>query len=114
LAVARTTSRGPRPARNGDPEWLHASTSPSAEAKFIDDAADRFNEHFAFGGSEYYCLGASLARLQRSSIFRGLLNRLPDIELGGEVHHPRSNFIGGIKRLNARFTPQSKRRRARS
>ena len=88
--------------------------SANRDEEIFDDpqtfnVARRFNEHLAFGTGEHYCLGASLARLQLNSIFRELLTRLPDIEVDGEVDYLRSNFIDGIKRMNVRFTPESRR-----
>ena len=80
--------------------------------------ADRFNvgrspnEHLAFGIGEHFCLGSNLARLEIRLMFEELLTRLPDIELAGPVHRLRSNFIGGIKRMPVRFTPERDRRRA--
>jgi cholest-4-en-3-one 26-monooxygenase len=74
--------------------------------------ADRFdvgrtpNEHLAFGIGEHFCLGSNLARLEIRLIFEELLTRLPDMELAGRVHRLRSNFIGGIKRMPVRFTPE--------
>jgi len=72
------------------------------------------NDHIAFGVGEHFCLGASLARLQLSSIFEEILTRLPDIEVHGPVRYLRSNFIDGIKEMRVRFTPESQRRRAAS
>ena len=72
------------------------------------------NDHIAFGVGEHFCLGASLARLQLSSIFEEILTRLPDIEVDGPVRYLRSNFIDGIKEMRVRFTPESQRRRAAS
>ena len=38
------------------------------------------NEHVAFGFGEHYCLGANLARLELQEIFRGIVERLHDME----------------------------------
>ena len=85
----------------------------SARASAFD--IDRWpNDHIAFGVGEHFCLGASLARLQLSSIFGEILTRLPDIEVDGPVRYLRSNFIDGIKEMRVRFTPESQRRRAAS
>jgi cytochrome P450 len=75
-------------------------------------AADRFdigrtpNDHIAFGLGEHFCLGAGLARLELRVMFETLLARLPDLALDGEVERLRSTFIGGIKHMPVRFTPQ--------
>lgn len=59
-----------------------------------------------FGGpGPHFCLGAHFARRQLATIFRGLLHRLPDIEMVGEPDYLRSNFINGIKHMTAEFTP---------
>ena len=64
------------------------------------------NEHLSFGVGQHFCLGASLARLELRVIFEELLERLPDLELSGEVRRLRSNFINGIKSMPVRFTPE--------
>jgi cytochrome P450 len=56
------------------------------------------------GGGPHYCLGVHLAKTQLRSIFRELLSRLADLEVGVPEYSP-SNFINGVKRLPARFTP---------
>jgi cholest-4-en-3-one 26-monooxygenase len=64
------------------------------------------NDHIAFGIGEHFCLGTGLARLEIRVMFETLLGRLPDIALAGEVERLRSSFIGGIKHMPVRFTPQ--------
>jgi cholest-4-en-3-one 26-monooxygenase len=64
------------------------------------------NEYVAFGGGgPHFCLGANLAKLEIRVMFEELLDRLPDIELAGDVQRLRSNFINGIKHMPVRFTP---------
>jgi cytochrome P450 len=80
------------------------------EAVFDDPAAFDIgrtpNEHVGFGGpGPHFCLGAHLARREISVMFRELLHRLPDIHVVGEPQRLRSNFINGIKHLDAEFTP---------
>jgi len=66
------------------------------------------NDHVGFGGpGPHFCLGAHLARREISVMFRELLHRLPDIHVVGEPQRLRSNFINGIKHLDAEFTPRS-------
>jgi cytochrome P450 len=67
------------------------------------------NEHLAFGIGEHFCLGAGFARLELRVMFEELLQRLPDIEQAGEAERLKSTFIGGIKHLPVRFTPQARR-----
>jgi cholest-4-en-3-one 26-monooxygenase len=64
------------------------------------------NDHIAFGLGEHFCLGAGLARLELRVMFETLLERLPDLALDGEAERLRSTFIGGIKHMPVRFTPQ--------
>jgi cytochrome P450 len=83
------------------------------EALFDDPAAFDIgrtpNEHVGFGGpGPHFCLGAHLARREISVMFRELLHRVPDIHVVGEPQRLRSNFINGIKHLDAEFTPAAK------
>jgi cytochrome P450 len=64
------------------------------------------NEHLAFGIGEHFCLGAGFARLEIRVMFEELLRRLPDIEQAGPAERLKSTFIGGIKHLPVRFTPE--------
>jgi cytochrome P450 len=59
----------------------------------------RAPEHVGFGGGgPHFCLGASLARAMLRSIFRELVTRVPQIELG-EPSYLVGNFIQGIKSM---------------
>jgi cytochrome P450 len=61
------------------------------------------NRHVAFGGhGVHYCLGSNVAKTQLRALFRELLTRLPDIEIGEPEWLP-NQFIHGIKRLPARI-----------
>jgi len=63
-----------------------------------------------FGGAgPHFCLGAHLARREIAVMFRELFERLPDIHASGEPELLRSNFIHGVKHLDATFTPTSPR-----
>ena len=64
------------------------------------------NDHLAFGIGEHFCLGAGFARLELTVIFEELLKRFPDIQLDGPPERLRSTFIGGIKHLPVKFTPE--------
>ncbi|MBN9097528.1 MULTISPECIES: cytochrome P450 [unclassified Pseudonocardia] len=77
------------------------------------EAPERFdvtrspNPHVGFGGGgPHFCLGSHLARMQLSALFGELLTRLPDLTVG-EPEYLAGNFINGIKRLPARFTPMA-------
>jgi cholest-4-en-3-one 26-monooxygenase len=63
------------------------------------------NDYVAFGGGgPHFCLGANLAKLEIRVMFDEILDRLPDIELAGDVQRLRSNFINGIKHMPVKFT----------
>ena len=64
------------------------------------------NEHLAFGIGEHFCLGAGFARLELKVLYEELFRRFPDIEMDGPAERLRSNFIGGIKHLPVKFTPE--------
>ena len=71
------------------------------------------NEHLGFGGGgPHFCLGAHLARREIKVMFEELLTRLPDLEISGEPAYLQSNFINGIKRMPATFTPVAPQRTA--
>ena len=40
-------------------------------------------------------------------MFDRLLDRVPDIQLDGEVQRLRSNFINGVKHIPVAFTPSA-------
>jgi cholest-4-en-3-one 26-monooxygenase len=66
------------------------------------------NPHVTFGGGgPHFCLGFSLAQLEIKVMFEELLKRIPDMELDGPIERMRSNFIGGIRHMPVRFTPES-------
>ena len=77
---------------------------------FTFDIARTPNEHVVFGGGgAHYCLGANLARLELRTIFREILERIPDMRVTGEAQILRSNFIGGVKHLPVSFAPGPRR-----
>jgi cholest-4-en-3-one 26-monooxygenase len=63
------------------------------------------NDHVAFGVGEHFCLGANLARLELREIFRGIVERLHDVELTAPPRRLRSTFINGVKEIPIRFEP---------
>nr|AGO97173.1 cytochrome P450 [Streptomyces sp. CNT-179] len=64
------------------------------------------NPHIGYGGpGPHFCLGAHLARLELSVIFRQLLTRMPDIRVTGEPVRLKSSLVNGIKHLPVTFTP---------
>ena len=70
------------------------------------------NSHLGFGGpGPHFCLGANLARRELAVVFRHLFERLPDIEVAGDVvplDVQGLPLVGGIKRLPVRFTPTAR------
>ena len=64
------------------------------------------NPHMAFGaGGPHFCLGANLARMEIRVMFEHLLDRMPDMQLDGEVQRLQSQFISGVKHLPVAFPP---------
>lgn len=58
------------------------------------------NYHVGFGGpGPHYCVGANLARLEMTIMFRELFKRIPDIEVTGDPEYLLSYFINGIKHM---------------
>lgn len=67
------------------------------------------NPQIGYGGpGPHFCLGAHLARLEISAMFRELLTRVPDIHATAEPVRLKSPLINGIKRLPVAFTPGSR------
>jgi cytochrome P450 len=63
------------------------------------------NPHIGYGGpGPHFCLGAHLARLELSVMFRRLLTRIPDIHATAEPARLKSPMINGIKKLPVAFT----------
>ncbi len=67
------------------------------------------NSHVGFGGpGPHFCLGAHLARRELSVVFRQLFNRLPDLEVTGDLVPLAAMgipLVGGVKHLPVSFTP---------
>jgi cholest-4-en-3-one 26-monooxygenase len=62
------------------------------------------NPHMAFGaGGPHFCLGANLARMEIRVMFEHLLDRMPDMELSGDVQRLQSAFISGVKHIPISF-----------
>jgi cholest-4-en-3-one 26-monooxygenase len=74
------------------------------------DIARDPNPHVGFGGGgPHFCLGRHLAALELRVLLATLAERMPDIELAGDVSRLRSNFLNGIKHMPVRFTPSEPR-----
>ena len=62
------------------------------------------NPHMAFGGGgPHFCLGANLARMEIRVMFEHLLDRMPDMQLAGDVQRLQSAFISGVKHIPITF-----------
>jgi methyl-branched lipid omega-hydroxylase len=101
---------GDQPIKEGEKVVLWYSAANRDPSVFDDpyafDVTRDPNEHLGFGGGgPHFCLGAHLARREIRVMFEELLQRLPDIEVTGEPEYLQSNFIHGIKRMPASFTP---------
>ena len=66
------------------------------------------NEHLDHSPSEVAARTSAWAPTSPAEMkvmIEALLQRLPDMELAGDVERLRSNFINGIKRMPVTFTP---------
>jgi cytochrome P450 len=106
-ATADTTVRGVDIAE-GESVYL-AYVSGNRDEEVFDDPF-RFdisrdpNKHLAFGYGVHFCLGAALARMEISSLYRELLPRLESIELAGEAELSATTLVGGLKHLPIRYS----------
>ena len=101
---------GDKTFQEGDKVVLwYASANRDAEVfkdPFTFDVRRTPNDHLGFGGpGPHFCLGAHLARREITVMFKELFNRMPDIRSVGEPARLQSNFINGIKHLDAAWTP---------
>jgi cholest-4-en-3-one 26-monooxygenase len=108
-ALKDTEIRG-RKIRQGDWVVVWNASANRDEEVFANpdqfDVARDPNDHFAFAYGEHFCLGAHLARLEIRLIFEELLDRMPDVELDGDVEWLASNLLHGLKRMPIKFTPR--------
>lgn len=63
------------------------------------DLKRKENQHLAFGKGIHFCLGSPLARLEAYIAFNGLLDKLSDVNLAGEVEWSRNTVMRGLKKL---------------
>jgi cytochrome P450 family 142 subfamily A polypeptide 1 len=95
--------------RAGDQVALLYESANFDEAHF--ETPERFdvrrspNDHLAFGFGPHFCLGASLGRLEVSTMVARIMHRLPDVELATTEPLPR--FLGAVRTLPVRFTPSA-------
>jgi cholest-4-en-3-one 26-monooxygenase len=109
--VTRDVELGGQHLRAGDKALVLYESANFDDAHF--EQPDRFdverspNDHLAFGFGAHFCLGASLARLEVSTMVERLLNRLPALAIATDDALPR--FIGALTELPVRFSPTSPR-----
>jgi cytochrome P450 len=76
------------PAAYPDPDAFDITRPPSA--------------HITFGYGPYFCLGASLARVELQSVFSTIFDRLPTLQLAvpaGQLHLRDHSMTGGLSAL---------------
>lgn len=106
-ATADTTIRGVDIAEGESVYLAYASGNRDEEVfdePFRFDVGRDPNKHLAFGYGVHFCLGAALARMEISSLYRELLPRLGSIELAGEPELSATTFVGGPKHLPIRYS----------
>ncbi|OBJ74815.1 cytochrome P450 [Mycobacterium colombiense] len=106
-ATADTTVRGVD-VSEGESVYLAYPSGNRDEEVFDDpfrfDVGRDPNKHLAFGHGVHFCLGAALARMEISSLYRELLPRLGSIELAGKPELSATTFVGGLKHLPIRYS----------
>jgi cytochrome P450 len=76
------------PAKFPDPDRLDVTRNPT--------------DHLAFGDGIHFCLGAPLARAEAQAAFAAILDRFPNIALGGEPTWGGTFILRGVKKLPVR------------
>ncbi|HEX7877512.1 MAG TPA: cytochrome P450 [Sphingobium sp.] len=93
--------------RKGDIILLSYPSANRDDEAFEDPSEFRIdrrpNRQLAFGTGPHVCLGQYLARFELISFFKELLNRVDDIELGGEPKFVEGTFVSGPKYLPIRY-----------
>ncbi len=112
--AAGDTELGGQAIAEGDKVVVFYASGNRDESVFTDpqefDIGRDPNPHVGFGGGgPHFCLGRHLAALELRVLLATLAERMPDIELAGEVSRLRSNFLNGIKHMPVRFTPSAPR-----
>ena len=112
--ATRDTELGGQAIAEGDKVVVFYASANRDESVFTApqefDVSRDPNPHVGFGGGgPHFCLGRHLAALELRVLLQALSERMPDIELDGEVSRLRSNFLNGIKHMPVRFTPSAPR-----
>ncbi|WP_433498942.1 cytochrome P450 [Sphaerimonospora sp. CA-214678] len=72
------------------------------DADVFDIHRENTTDHLAFGHGFHKCIGATLARVELSEVFRGLFERLPDLRPAGplaELPFRHDMVLYGVRRL---------------
>ena len=109
--AAEDTTLAGRQIHAGDKVVMFYSSGNRDAEVFTDpdkfDLSRNPNPHVAFGGGgRHMCLGNQLAKSMLRAMWRELLTRVPDIHATSEPKLLGTNFIRGVKTINAAFTPQ--------
>lgn len=111
--VTRDVAFAGCPMRAGDRVLLSEASACHDQVAFPD--ADRFipdrmpNRHVAFGMGIHRCPGSHLARIEFEELVRGVLERLPDYEMGEPLEYPNWAAIGGWAEIPVRFPVGARR-----
>ncbi|WP_250281246.1 MULTISPECIES: cytochrome P450 [unclassified Frankia] len=110
--VTRDTEIGGEAIKKGDKVVMwYISSNRDPEMFENPDTFDvrrvnKFNPHQAFGGGgPHYCLGHMLAKQMIKTEVREIYTRMKDLRVG-ERDMLLSNFMNGVKRLPATWTPE--------
>lgn len=108
--TTRPTSIGGVPIAAGDKVVMFYLAANRDDSVFDDpyrfDIRRAPNDHVTFsGGGIHTCLGANLARAQIRSTLREVVERLPDMALGGEPVRLGSALFNGYTAVPVVFTP---------
>ncbi len=109
--VTRDVELGGATLRAGDKALLLYESANYDDNQFSEP--ERFdihrtpNDHLAFGFGAHFCLGASLARIEISTMVSRVLARLPDLELA--TSDPLPTFLGALTSMPVAFTPTAAR-----
>jgi cytochrome P450 len=106
-AVADVEIRGQRIAEGDVVVMLYGSANRDEDVFGSDSEEFKVtrhpNPHIAFGCGEHSCVGAQLARLEATVMFKELLGRFPKLELVGDVDRMRATMVPGVKRMPVRL-----------
>jgi len=106
--ATRDTELGGQLIRKGDKVVVFYPAGNRDPAAFADpdafDIARPIRQHLAFGSGTHVCVGSRLAEMQLRLAFAAMARHVRRIEIIGEPHRVRSNFINGFKRLEVRLT----------